>query len=42
MWWKTVNGTMNAEVERVVRAQEERNAPSSSGEHATISSEAVN
>ena len=42
MWWKMVNGKMDAEVERVIRAQEEANAPSKSGEHATISSEAVN
>lgn len=44
MWWKMVNGKMDAEVERVVRAQEEREkrSPSESGEHVSISSEAVN
>ena len=44
MWWKMVQGTMDAEVERVVRAQEQRqnHAPSDSGEHASIPSEAVN
>jgi hypothetical protein len=45
MWWKMVNGQMDAEVERVVRAQEERErrSPSESGEQdVSISSEAVN
>ena len=45
MWWKMVQGKMDAEVERVVRAQEEREkgATSESGEHAvSMSSEAVN
>ena len=44
MWWKMVQGKMDAEVERVARAQEERQkgAPSESGEHVTMSSEAVN
>jgi hypothetical protein len=47
MWWKMVNGKMDAEVERVVRAQgereRERRSPSESGEQdVSISSEAVN
>jgi hypothetical protein len=45
MWWKMVNGKMDAEVERVVRAQEERErrSPSESGEQdVSIASEAVN
>jgi hypothetical protein len=45
MWWKMLTGKMDAEVERVVRAQEERErrSPSESGEQdVSISSEAVN
>lgn len=44
MWWKTVQGKMDAEVERVV-AQEQHTtngAAAESGEHVSIASEAVN
>ena len=49
MWWKTIRGEMQAEVDRVVRAEEAAHtpkAPAESGEHVTItdamSSETVN
>ncbi len=44
MWWKMVNGQMDAEVERVIAAEEARNAGTPpSGEHAVnMASEAVN
>lgn len=41
MWWKMVRGEMDAEVERVVRAQEEERQRASA-ESVSISSEAVN
>ena len=40
MWWKTVKGEMDAEVERVTRKAAE--APAGSGEHASYSSDSVN
>ena len=40
MWWKTVKGEMDAEVERVTRKAAE--APAESGEQAAYSSDTVN
>lgn len=48
MWWKMVRGEMDAEVERVVEAERRADADkvreraSESGEHVSMSSEAVN
>lgn len=43
MWWKTIKGEMQAEVDRVVAAQAEEQAKNgSTGESAPVSTEAVN
>lgn len=42
MWWKMVNGDMQAEVDRVVRAEAAAPSTPESGEHVSMPSEAVN
>jgi hypothetical protein len=47
MWWKTLSGQMQAEVDRVIRQQEEAasaraESPDGADERASIQSEAVN
>lgn len=42
MWWKTVKGEMQAEVDKVIAAEEARAAEEREERHATVTSEAVN